>query len=460
MIQKNNIYISVRFLFLIGLIGFMFSCKGTKFTAEPIPEWMQSPPHSSLYYVGIGSAPKQGYNPDEYIQRAKSNALKDLSSSISVTISSTSMLSVFESDKDISESFLNEIKASTEQYLEGYEQAGVYEDKYNYWVYYRLSRSSYASLKANKKNEALKQSWNKLEQAKMKLKSKSYFEAWSFLADAMLEIKPYMNENTDYMAGDTLVDLGTKIYSDMLNFVNSITVWYPQNTLKLKRGDILNLEQLTFFVQDNEGVRVSNIPVKIEYTGQGLIKNRDRSDNNGAVFCSIGKVNTINSSEIISVSLDMLTLSYVSKDPLIRKIIKQIPVAETQITLHISKPLLNVVSKEKILGDTLEIAKLKNALVRSFSSEFDLYAYGQPVDYYLNIESDITKSYDDGKYYYADCAIIVNLINNEGQSIYSKSYGVEGEGYSYEEAIKDAYNNAEVFAERKIFRDINNKIFN
>ncbi|HRW21092.1 MAG TPA: LPP20 family lipoprotein, partial [Bacteroidales bacterium] len=203
-------------VYSLAFASIIFSCKSTQYTSEKTPDWITSAPISSQYYIGIGSASKEGNTPDEYIQRAKNSALKDLASSISVNISGTSVLSVFESDTDISNSFMSEIKASTEQYLEGYEQVGSWEDKYNYWVYYRLSRAEYADKKLQQKQEALKTSWTKYQQSVVKRDNYSFYEAWTLLVDAMAGVKPYVNENTEYNTGDSIIDLGSFLYSEML----------------------------------------------------------------------------------------------------------------------------------------------------------------------------------------------------------------------------------------------------
>lgn len=439
-------------------VGFT-ACKGLKEAPEPPPVWVQSPPRSSVYYIGIGSSSKSGLSPDEYIQRAKNNALRNLSSSISVTISSTSMLSVIESNDNISESFINEIKASTEQHLEGYEQVENWEDRNNYWVYYQLSKSEYINMRNAKKNEALKTAWNKYNQAFTKIENASYYEAWTFLADAMVDIKPYMNESTDYQCDNTTIDMGSSLYSGMLQIVNSLEIIHPQQKVHVTRGIKLDRELLTFYVKDTDGNIAKNIPVNINYSGKGLLKNRERSDQTGAVVCQIEKLKSQNSSELISVSLDMTTMSYATRDPLVRKVIKQIPVSKTQLTIIVEKPIIEFSSNEILFDKELANSKLLNSLQRTLSSEIQIGDTTTTPDYKILIESNTKTSHNDEYYYYAESETSLIIRDNKNQVILQKKYNAEGEGESYKKAGEDAYAKLEMLIERKAYRDIISVIF-
>lgn len=458
-ILKNSKIVLVLLVYSLAFASIIFSCKSTQYTSEKTPDWITSAPISSQYYIGIGSASKEGNTPDEYIQRAKNSALKDLASSISVNISGTSVLSVFESDTDISNSFMSEIKASTEQYLEGYEQVGSWEDKYNYWVYYRLSRAEYADKKLQQKQEALKTSWTKYQQSVVKRDNYSFYEAWTLLVDAMAGVKPYVNENTEYNTGDSIIDLGSFLYSEMLKFIHSIKVEHTQKEVIIKRGAKPTFDLLTFYIRDKHNNNMSNIPVLINYTGQGLLRNRDRSDSNGKVVCELPSVNSQNNREVLSVSIDMVNMSYATKDPLMRKIIRQIPVPETQLTINIEKPDFVFASIEKVFDIETNELKIKNTIQRVFSTDVNIVADSLPSDFTLLIESNIRKTYDNEILYYTECVIITKLLDIDNNTIFQKTYTAEGEATSYDGSAKNAYDNAVVLTERKIYRDIYSYIF-
>ncbi len=72
------------------------------------------------YYIGIGHSAKDGIN--NYIQIAKSSALEDIISEIRVTVSSTSVLSQIDANKEFQERYEQIIKTTASDELEEYEQ--------------------------------------------------------------------------------------------------------------------------------------------------------------------------------------------------------------------------------------------------------------------------------------------------------------------------------------------------
>ena len=103
--------ISIVLIFASLLL--LTACDSLKQSASqksPPPEWVKTKPVNSFYYIGIGSAPKTGYDPADYTQTAQQQALGDLSREISVNISSSSVLSVIENNYHINENWSSEIK--------------------------------------------------------------------------------------------------------------------------------------------------------------------------------------------------------------------------------------------------------------------------------------------------------------------------------------------------------------
>ncbi|SVC13296.1 uncharacterized protein METZ01_LOCUS266150, partial [marine metagenome] len=101
------------------------------------PGWVKRRPTSQQYFIGIGSSDKTSSG---YRNRAKADALNDLASEISVSVSSE-LIDVMTEYSGFSEEYArSEIRMSTKDDLEGYERYDDYNGKDSYWIYYRISK--------------------------------------------------------------------------------------------------------------------------------------------------------------------------------------------------------------------------------------------------------------------------------------------------------------------------------
>jgi hypothetical protein len=101
------------------------------------PGWVKQRPISQQYFIGIGSSDKTSSG---YRNLAKADALNDLASEISVSVSSE-LIDVMTEYSGFSEEYArSEIRMSTKDELEGYERYDDYNGKDSYWIYYRISK--------------------------------------------------------------------------------------------------------------------------------------------------------------------------------------------------------------------------------------------------------------------------------------------------------------------------------
>jgi hypothetical protein len=79
----------IPILIFLQLVFLVSSCQIIKKQIEPkkpMPEWVKVKPQSSMYYIGVSSAPKKGFLSSDYMANAQQKALGDMSSSISVKL--------------------------------------------------------------------------------------------------------------------------------------------------------------------------------------------------------------------------------------------------------------------------------------------------------------------------------------------------------------------------------------
>jgi len=414
----------IQIILLLQLIVVISSCqigKKTTYEKKPMPEWVTTKPQSTMYYIGISSAPKKGFLPGDYMANAQQKALGDLSSGISVNIESTSVLSIIEHNYNINENFSSEITASTNQQLEGYELVDTWEDDDFYWVYYRLSKSHYQMLKEEKKQQTILDAKNKYYQATELLGRQLHYNAFQFYVEALTALKPYLGESTLTDINGEEKDLGNVVFTSIANFVNNLKIVFDTEEISAKKGVELEHGTFSFRIVDENDNPVSSIPVKIGFTGTGLIRNSEVSSNDGKIFCALKKIKSAPNTETLSVNIDMVSFSRAAKDPMIRSLIKSIPATETKIRVNVEKPSLSVFSEEKSFGKIREdSSRLKTTFEGLLSSEFVINENIEP-DFTLKISSN---TIENGKYY-DEYQVTINytfdLTDNKGNVIYRKT---------------------------------------
>ncbi len=421
---------------------------------KDMPEWITGSTEIPFYYTGIGSAPKQESQPNEYIRNARQNALADMAESISIEIESSSTLSVIESNYEVSRNFSYDVVASTHEELEGYELVDTWEDENYYWAYYKLSIEKYWEVKEERKSNAVSNALSKYEQAKEFQQSNEHYNAFIFYADALAELRPYLGERAVALIDGEEKDLSNHIFSRLVDFLNNINIYGQHDEITVKRGVSIDKQLVTFHVKDKDDNPVNNFPVRLDFTGRGLMRNREASDSEGEIVCALQKVSSSGNNETLSVSIDMQELSRVSGDQAIRSIIRNIPCPEGSIEIIVDKPTVFVASTEKEFGETNNGHLLKDKMKRSIRPHFDLAKSKNEADFIINIESNTTKKdkYLNEHYIIMECKI--RMQDQKGNTLFNRDISNEYKDTSYQKASIKAYNEIARIIDRSIANNI------
>lgn len=446
-------------LFFVS-VGFLLnSCSiFKKPTYEPMPDWVVRKPQSAMYYTGVSSATKAGFSPSEYISSAQQRALGDLASSISVNIESSSMLSIIEVDYNISENFTSEITASTSKELEGYELIDIWEDETNYWVYYRLSREKYHRLRQERKNSAISSAKNKVLQAQNMLSRNQHYNAFQFYVDAMVDMKLYLGEASVTEINEESVDLGNYIFSEIADFLNSIKIEYPTNQINVQRGVEINPELVSFSLVDNNGNPISNIPVRVSFTGAGLLRSSETSGSDGKIICSIRRVSSSRSTETLSLTVDMHALSRVTGDIMVRNIIRNMPAPEKSIRVVLERPTAYISTIERELNKKSSHNTLQNAITGNLGRAFIITENKDDADYIISVESNTSIKGTYMNEHYVNMVCRIDMTDQRGNNLYRRTIETEHMGPDYLNASRTAYSATARTIERSIARELENSV--
>lgn len=438
-----------KFAFLLIIfLQLLWSCGSYKPVTDtpPKPEWVQSRPNRSDFYIGISAATKKGLSPDYYIATAKRNALSDLSSEISVNIETSSILNSMSDDRQFSQQFVDNIKTSNALQLEGYELVSTWEDAENYWVYYQLSKSGYATWKEQKKQQAISDSKNKFLQGQKMLDEKLHYNAFQFYAEALMLLSPYLNESTVCEIDHQSVDLGNTIYNSISNFLNENKFDVQSLDITIKKGVETDRDVFCFYLKDPSNKGVANMPVKVDFTGFGLLKNSEKTGNDGKFCCSFQKIKSTNSQEILTMAIDKNALTRSVTNHFVRSMIQNIPVSESRIRVVLQKPNLRITCNEPVLQDYLT-----DHLYSDFNMEVSSSS-----DFILNAVSDVKQKEKYNDLYYIELECVFTLNDSSGNNIYRKRIKEEYSGKDWATAEKNAYSEVKTMIDRSIKRDIVN----
>lgn len=251
----------------------------------PKPEWVVSTPVNALYYQAVGVAAKRGHI-TVYKAEAHNNALAQMAGQINATVSSNSILSQVENRSGVTEILINNIISKSEEFLEGYELMGEWEDEMNYYGYYRLSKQKFAILKDKRCQDAMLAASARIAQGEELEQKGQVADAIRHYLGALEALAQYLGESQS-VADSLGMDPGRTSFQAVSRLLASLTVTSSANVVKMKKSDFVDAERITFLVTDAKKIPQNNIPVRFSYTGSYLRQDVAVTDGNGVVAGTI-----------------------------------------------------------------------------------------------------------------------------------------------------------------------------
>jgi hypothetical protein len=434
------------------------------FTTQQVvqqPAWLTNRPKGNEYYIGIGSANKS-QDVNQYQQTAKKNALNDLAGEISVTISNTSLLYKLSANDVYKETYDSKTSTTTQETIEGFEPVDSFEDKYNYWVYYRLSKSRHQQLKQQRIQKALDIAVSKYEKALTLRSQNQHAAALSMMVKAVEDIKPFMSEPlaTQFLGKE--IYFGNELINHILLSVGELKISPLKKDLNVKRGIGISEEELRFTVNDNNKNSVDNIPVIIEYSGGAVVQDKGRTSSGGKVSFSIPKVKSRKGMESVTAHIDMQSmLQEATQDFLIKKMLKNIKTSEATVNINVKAPSMHVISTEKKFDNATTSTVLKDACTTGITaSGIELSDKKNNADFILEINANTQTAEMTGGFYSVILDATVTIRNQSQNTVYQRNVSsIKGKGESFDAAHIDAYSQATDFLKKRIIPDLTDQLF-
>lgn len=424
-----------------------------------VPNWVQKTPLHPDYYIGVYNVQKASL---DYREKAKRGALENLASEISVNISAESVFKTLETEGSFNQEYQQKIKIQSTESLEGYELVGTWESDSQYWVYYRLSKSKYAQIKKDRIDKALTLGKDFFRRSKENHDKNNYHDAFILGIKSLESVSKYLDQPLKTIIDGKEVCFATEVMSYTQEMVSEIVITPSKPKYSIVLGEHLKQDDIYFIVKNNEGVPLSQIPLRCQYKAMFFKNYKVQSDDLGRAGVSIGKIKQSKQEQFIFANLDFEELtSNQTKDKIVLKLLSYIPSKTGKIKLNVSPPKVYIMASEK------EFGVIKNPMLKPTAKQV-LTSRGLQVvntkkeaDLIMVIHSNtVVLGSNKGTYQVELTGTVEVSKATSGEIVFSEIIQpTKGLQLNRLKASLDAYSKAEMYLRRRLIPKLINQYF-
>ncbi|MBK5278209.1 MAG: LPP20 family lipoprotein [Bacteroidia bacterium] len=428
---------------------------------NPKPGWLNAKPNQDSYYVGIGHSNKDGTN--NYIQSAKKSALEDMVSEIKVNISSTSVLSQIDANKEFQERYEQIINTTAADEIEEFEQVDSWQDDLNYWVYYRLSKQRYKDIKDEQKRNAVTLALDFFTKAKQSERSGENVQALGFYFQGFRSIEKYLAEPIRLEFEGKEILLTNEIIASIQQLLDKIQLSAEPSEIMVNRriAESGQTVMVKAFYKDDKKV-ITDLPLIAAFEkGSGDVYPNYKTDVSGHAKMLITKISSRDLEQTVAVKVDLLRFAGENPSDIYKLVAQKSVVPKTNILLKVQRPLVYITADEKSLGYTRSNQQLTNKLKNFLTnSGFELTDAGEKAELWMDVKSDSEKGAVSGSIYIAYVTSVIKVVSlRDNKEIYATTLDrVKGYSLDFERASQEAYNKSLETLEREKLAEILNSI--
>ena len=463
--KQPFLYSVSRFLLFAFLVAGCSPSVTTSSTKKndpnPRPAWLSAKPAEDTYYVGIGHSAKEGTN--NYVQEAKKSALEDLVSDIKVNISSTSVLSQIDANKDFQERYEQIIQTKVVDDIEEFEQVDSWQDDRNYWVYYRLSKQRYKEIKDEQKRNAVTLALDFFTKAKQSEQSNDLVQALGFYFQGFRAIEKYLAEPIQLDFEGKTILLTNEIYSNIQVLLDKIQITTDPVEIMVNRRVAESGQAVTAKAILKESRRpVAALPLTASFEkGAGVVFPEYKTDGNGQSKILITKISARDLEQTVGVKVNLLSFSGYDSTGVSSLVAQKMAVPKANILLKVQRPLVYVTSVERNFGSDKPNQQLTNRL-RNFitSSGFEISNEKSRAELWMDVSANSEKGAVSGSIYIAYVTAVIRVVTlKDGKEIYATTIDrIKGYSLDYDRSSQEAYNKSMEILEKERMPQLLNTI--
>ncbi len=414
-------------------------------TEAPKPAWVSARPSGDFDYIGIGTCPTVR---TDFQESAKKSALNDLASEISVRVEGNSLLSTLDEKTRFSETFNSNIKTSTNEQLEGYEQVDTWQSSTEYWVYYRLSKSEHARIKAERKAKAIAQAKDGYMRAQQQLVMGDLKGAFDQDLRALIAMKEYWGESDVVSVGEKQVPLANEIFADLQRLTNGVRFSALPERCALDYANRFKRELLVSaaFADGKQNRDLVQLPVIISYPGlSGKVSESKSTDTDGRLRTTVQRVEMGGAAAELVVRLNVDELVSKDLDPVfVKPLVGSLTIPELRVPIDRTMPKVHITSDETNLGKPVTAGIALGIKEELTSKGFRFTDRQSDADLLMNVNASTREGGESSGFYTAllDVTYTFRDRRTDETIVEGGKQGLKGIQLDYAKAGMDAYKKA------------------
>ena len=448
------------FTILIGLL-ILVSCKSVKPQAEQVvrPAWVEQRPVNGFYYTGIGFVSKS-QRPYDYQQIAKKNALDDLLGEIKVNVSSNSILSQYQNNQNFSQQYFSDVKLVASETVENFEVVSSWENKEQYWIYYRLSKSEFEAQRQKKRDEAVSKAISLLMYADALESGTQFVSQFRARVRALVAVQQFLNESVEGSYRGKQVFLINEIINQLQDQLIHVQIKANPDKLKAIIAKALPepIQVNVRFGSKSVNEKVINgFPLKFSADASGTrATNTAETQSGGNAVFGVSKVSGNQGVQLYKIKADLERL--IKVDSIFnstRQLLMNLDVPSVSIVVDVQPIKVFINSDELNLGEPLQIKIIEPALKKRLGDLGCSFVKNEAnADYKISISTstkDLGVMWGSMLQSGIELQIIVEDLAKDSELFKDNLQGIKGYQITKERAGIEAYNNLMIDFNKRIY---------
>jgi len=297
------------------------------------PEWTLQQPFDNGYYSAVVKIPKKAPN---YKELARNEAIREISTQISVQIDSDIALTETEANGILSSELISSIRSSSNNKIRDLQLVGTYETKNDYWAYYRLSKSEYYAWRKNQCEQATAQALNLLNE--FDLSQTNLTPGISALLKGLELIVDYTDMDLTTSYRNKQINLYNELFFRLNHLTEKVKINYAEKEIDLTAKQ-RERKSITVFVIYQQEIPVNNFPVCFNFlSGKGEIVAKGLTDENGKAELIINRITSFSTPQFIEAKPDKDFWLVGIENPIVKTMFGNLQFLPATLKLNVNRP--------------------------------------------------------------------------------------------------------------------------